>query len=177
VVTIGTLTLIYGPGFDLRLCLRGEAADIDALSADVRNGDHRTLPAAGEAVEEALVKASLSAKSPRAHDRGIGWFARRPPLVRNLPERQRPQMSLKPRKVEGLRLAASFASTLVRRMAADLGQTRFVGLSDRANSSNRFCIASQKRRACVSRSKPTTKARNYSGTRPVIKAMGSVSVR
>ena len=75
---------------------------------------------------------------------------------RNLPRRDLPQMKVKPRKskVSGLpsprwaRLAAAKRPNSIRRVLS--------GCSDSANSCNRSRIASQKRRASASCSKPTT---------------------
>src|SRR5215471_11806985 len=74
----------------------------------------------------------------------------------NLPLRDRPQMNTKPRnlKVSGFpsprcaRLAAAKRPNSIRRVLS--------GCNDSENSSNRLRIASQKRRASVSCSKPTT---------------------
>ena len=75
-------------------------------------------------------------------------------LIRNLPRRDLPQMKVKPRKLKvsglpsprRLRLSAAKRPNSISRV--------FSGCSDSANSSNRSRIASRKRRASLSCSKP-----------------------
>ena len=62
------------------------------------------------------------------------------------------------KEVEGLRFVEPALLTLGRREAAELDQPIFSGCSVRENSRNRSRIASQKRRASVSRWKPTTRS-------------------
>ena len=67
----------------------------------------------------------------------------------------------KAQEVEGLRFAKPALLSLGRRMAANSISRVLSGCSDSENSCNRSRIASQKRRASLSCSKPTTRSSAY----------------